>query len=311
MKNIFLLPTDKPSRLIKNNHNQLLLTIQTLPLDRELGCFPQNIYITSDEEIKVGDWTLMFDDFGNLFLCDKPQQYLGIEKGHHLNKGLRKIILTTDPELIADGAQAIDDEFLEWFVKNSSCEFVKTELLNVSEVLWEEYFKKHGVYPKYPYYEKIIIPQEEPKQEGYICPQTNVQCDDECCVSAKDCHIEASIGILSEPKQKTLEEAAENYSRITLNKNGLMSDKQVNGFIAGAKWQQENISIKILDCDNIYAHVENGFVIIEKNDKYKKSYSQEEAGELVYNIIGEYAKHYGVMIDGAKLNELFEQFKKK
>jgi hypothetical protein len=40
-------------------------------------------------------------------------------------------------------------------------------------------------------------------------------------------------------------------------------------------------------------------------------YSEEEAGELVYNIIGEYAKHYGIMIDGAKLNDLFDQFKKK
>jgi hypothetical protein len=42
-------------------------------------------------------------------------------------------------------------------------------------------------------------------------------------------------------KKETLEEAAENYSRITLNKNGLMSDKQVNGFIAGAKWQAERM----------------------------------------------------------------------
>ena len=39
--------------------------------------------------------------------------------------------------------------------------------------------------------------------------------------------------------KETLVEAAENYSKITLNKSGLMSDKQVNGFIAGAKWQQE------------------------------------------------------------------------
>jgi hypothetical protein len=40
-------------------------------------------------------------------------------------------------------------------------------------------------------------------------------------------------------QDETLEEAAENYSKITLNRNGLMSDKQVNGFIAGAKWQAE------------------------------------------------------------------------
>jgi hypothetical protein len=84
----------------------------------------KNIYITSNEEIKERDWTLMFDSFGHLFLCDKPQQYLGIEKGHHLNKGLRKIILTTDQDLIKDGVQEIDDEFLEWFVKNPSCEYV-------------------------------------------------------------------------------------------------------------------------------------------------------------------------------------------
>jgi hypothetical protein len=45
-------------------------------------------------------------------------------------------------------------------------------------------------------------------------------------------------------KKETLEEAAENYSRITLNKNGLMSDKQVNGFIAGANWQVERMYSK-------------------------------------------------------------------
>jgi len=37
--------------------------------------------------------------------------------------------------------------------------------------------------------------------EGYICPATKVQCDDECCVSAKDCHIQASKGILSDSSQ--------------------------------------------------------------------------------------------------------------
>ena len=40
-------------------------------------------------------------------------------------------------------------------------------------------------------------------------------------------------------------------------------------------------------------------------------YSEEEVGELLYNVIGEYGKHYGIMIDGKMLNDLFEQFKKK
>jgi hypothetical protein len=54
--------------------------------------------------------------------------------------------------------------------------------------------------------------KEETKQEtqGYICPQTKLQCRDECCVSAEDCHIEAGFGIISDcepPKQETFEDA--------------------------------------------------------------------------------------------------------
>jgi len=109
-----------------------------------------NIYITSYEEIKEGDWTLMFDDFGNLFLCDKPQQYLGIEKGHHLNKGLKKIILTTDPRLAPNGVQSIDNEFLEWFVKNPNCESVDVEsMFNMVQFTSREFIYK------------IIIPKEQ------------------------------------------------------------------------------------------------------------------------------------------------------
>jgi hypothetical protein len=151
MKNIFLLPTYQPSRLRYNLSNVLVFTNESY---RDYGQeVNQNIYITSDEEIKEDDWGL-----------SKLNEVILFGRSYN-EKFYKKIILTTDQELIKDGVQAIDDTFLEWFVENPTCEFVKTELLNVSEVLWEEYFKKHGVYPKYPYYEKIIIPQEEPKQE--------------------------------------------------------------------------------------------------------------------------------------------------
>ena len=43
----------------------------------------------------------------------------------------------------------------------------------------------------------------------------------------------------------------------------------------------------------------------------ERMYSEEEVGELLYNVIGEYGKHYGIMIDGKMLNDLFEEFKKK
>jgi hypothetical protein len=86
-----------------------------------------------------------------------------------------------------------------------------------------------------------------------------------------------------------LEEAAKSHAIYELENNYKPTKESFKlackrSFIRCAKWQQE---------------------------QDKKLYSEEEAGELVYNIIGEYAKHYDIMIDGDKLNDLFEQFKKK
>ena len=108
----------------------------------------------------------------------------------------KKIILTTDQDLIKDGIQAIDDEFLEWFVKNPNCEVIKVNKLCYGALSG---FADAGY--------KIIIPKEEHKQE--------------------------------------------------------------------------------------------------------RMYSEEEAGELVYSIIGQYANQVNIMIDGDIVDRLFEQFKKK
>ena len=90
-------------------------------------------------------------------------------KGNYYLKtdvGYKKIILTTDQDLIKNGVQAIDDEFLEWFVKNPSCEFINIE---------ELYFHGSGYYKaselseqekeKYSFMKtyKIIIPKEDTK----------------------------------------------------------------------------------------------------------------------------------------------------
>ena len=127
MKNIHVLPTNKPGRLVKNGENILKLCIQTLPLDKEINCYPQNICVTNDEEIKEKDWCI------NLAhkLIVKPTD---IEWANSNSNNLKKIILTTDQDLIKDGVQAIDDEFLEWFVKNPSCEFIRVDR-SLEEVL--------------------------------------------------------------------------------------------------------------------------------------------------------------------------------
>ena len=109
MKTVHILQTDKPSRLAYDFDKLILNSRLLSPILYKT----QNIYITSDEEIKEGDWFL------------HPFNTLHKAGGNLIDKDFRKIILTTDQDLIKDGVQAIDDEFLEWFVKNPSCEEVE------------------------------------------------------------------------------------------------------------------------------------------------------------------------------------------
>jgi hypothetical protein len=129
MQNLFLLPTEKPSRLFKFA-NQLHL--DTIPKDYYKK---YNIYITSDEEIKEDDWGL-----------SKLNEIIVFGRSYN-EKFYKKIILTTDQDLIADGVQAIHDTFLEWFMSNLSCEFV--------------HVIKNPFHEPTIYRYKIIIPQEQ------------------------------------------------------------------------------------------------------------------------------------------------------
>jgi hypothetical protein len=143
MKNIHVLPTDKPSRLHEYDFLSPM-NISKEPLQWRLG---RNIYITNDEEIK-DYWFLntLTNEIG--FTKD----FIGIQKN------AKKIILTTDQDLIKDGVQAIDDEFLEWFVKNPSCEEIE-----VDDIPYK-WHKEDGSIVSDSVY-KILIPQEiQPQQ---------------------------------------------------------------------------------------------------------------------------------------------------
>ena len=144
MKNIHILPTDKPSRLCKALGSHVLWLTKTY--DGYNGAIYQHIYITSDEEIKVGDWC---------YAILSKQVFKNVNPNLK-SEDKKKIILTTDQDLINDGVQAIDDEFLEWFVKNPSCEVV--------EIIMENYYASGALQPNL-WRPKIIIPKEEPKQE--------------------------------------------------------------------------------------------------------------------------------------------------
>ena len=152
MKNLFLVPTEKPSRLWFNDlidSNELILSLTEVESVNN-----QHIYITNSEEIKEGVNQWYLDK-----LLNKPRNSSGSQYGEKQNV----IILTTDQDLIKDGVQAIDDEFLEWFVKNPSCEFVETKRIEDGKYVdrFPDGSVIEGIYENY----KIIIPQEEPKQE--------------------------------------------------------------------------------------------------------------------------------------------------
>jgi len=143
--NIHILQTDKPSRLVRIYSNVERSNF-AIKLGTEVNDpFKEyvNIYITSDEEIKEGDYILCEEKIGKVKKVLKKDKYpYLIEDGWRLSRSeSEKIILTTDQDL--DGVQAIDDEFLEWFVKNPSCE--KVEVLRCPI---------EGLY--------TIIPKEEP-----------------------------------------------------------------------------------------------------------------------------------------------------
>lgn len=209
MKNVHVLPTDKPSRLrVGDNGNFVLGMIQTSIQSKNDDFTNQHIYITSDasdEEIKVGGWVIQvnFEKTNTqLIKCvTKFQAKIANDKNGSYTKN--KIILTTDQDLIKEGVQAIDDKFLEWFVKNPSCEWVEY-IVEYKDGYgnWyrydKEFWDKNSNKPIFSTRYKIIIPQEEPKQE-------------------------------------TLEEAALKY------KNLKLPDDLYDGFISGAKWQAERM----------------------------------------------------------------------
>jgi hypothetical protein len=204
MKNIHLLPTDSNDETgggiwVKKTRD---------------WC---NIYITSNENLKEGDWVLT------------PTNDV-IQWAKVFRPDGEKIILTTDQDLIADGVQPIDDTFLEWFVENPSCEFVNVKKIRLTrEITLEEWVD--GEFPEViegafsdrkPY--KIIIP---PGEVNFT----------EVTVNA----FKKSMDLNLESEPETLEEAAENFANSKEWMNGGASNWVQFSFKKGAEWQSEKM----------------------------------------------------------------------
>jgi hypothetical protein len=180
----------------------------------------------------------------------------------------KKIILTTDPQLIADGVQAIDDEFLEWFVKNPDCESIGFVVENYKEDEWVDDDFGGEIYTfEYERY-KIIIPQEEPKFEDSIEnslsimsiandmfskkeePKQDRTCSNNCSVVCGECQIlehkqepcdncNNDVCCCTIKKQETIEDGANKWVFETnadrWSNNDDTAGDNYGSFIAGAK----------------------------------------------------------------------------
>jgi hypothetical protein len=282
-KNIFLIPTDKPSRLGQSVFDNSFHYNPNFYELEEKRVIPQNIYITSNEEIKESDWFIC----GNEILkCTETYSltstsYVKCKKGDCSSEICKKIILTTDPSL--DDIQPIPDEFLEWFVKNPSCESVELEK-------WTDYKFENDKEVVF-FNHKIIIPKEEPKQREMFLMNATTVIDtrkpkqeplEEHYLSIPKPLVDVSrMKVDNHPdidNKKTLEEATRKYLK---NCKEAIHDNImfIQGSNFGAKWQQE---------------------------QDKKLYSEEDMKQF-----GLYLGDNLKKLKGKSIDEIFEQFKKK
>jgi len=118
MKNIHILNTDKET-LIHFDSKKLFIS-PNYHLSRTINSIVQgkNIYITSDEYIGYSYY--LDGDLVRKGVIDDKEYW-------EVRKDYKKIIMTTDPELIKDGVQEIPEVFLKWLVDNPDCEYVEVE----------------------------------------------------------------------------------------------------------------------------------------------------------------------------------------
>ena len=247
MNNIHVIPTDKPSRLhtYRGVLNFTVVEFVAPTIVQKNVLINLNIYITSDEEIKEGDWVIKISSIykGGGF----AQKYSFIDAQFE-DIIFKKIILTTDASL--DGVQVIDDNFLEWFVKNPSCEFVKivddVECLPMPNI----HINKH-IY-------KIIIPKEEPKQENCCTPANQIKRYVDC------------VGCDRKPKQMSKQTAVEYLIEVCANAGIKVSKQLQEEVLQMEKEQSQNYAIFAIRCDRTEMR------ILEFNDYIKLEEKEEK-----------------------------------
>jgi hypothetical protein len=262
MRNLHLLPTDKPgSKLIKH---KVFNEVKISSLKNLMYWDNANIYITSDEEISgfenniwviLGTRVFHWQNTMALVFGNKP----------------KKIILTTDDQLIKDGVQTIPDEFLEWFVKNPSCEYVEVKDITTIPSLQLGRPNGHLMY-------KIIIPQEESKTNLEKLPFPKLV--EEFANYYKE------VPLVEESKQETLEEFAERMSTVVDGIDSYSRNGCKKAIIIGANWQAERMYSEALEFAQWISHNDwvylpsKNYWVNEEQEELEQKLSSEQILEL-------------------------------
>ncbi len=291
MKNVHLIATDKPSRLYLNSENKICIT----DIEMKSGN-NQHIYITDNSEIKEGVDQWYLDK-----VLNKPYNSGGAQYSSKQDV----IIMTTDQDLIKDGIQAIDDEFLEWFVNNSSCEFVEVEHNYIDWVI-DNY--------------KIIIPSDEDKHTCRYSKEFNQPHPRLCTICGKkeepniinqwlekndNSEIDKQVKEEAEQlcKQETLEEAAEKHFRSCWK-----SFNEIDYLNFGAKWQKKQYTLEDQQIGHTIDKIKEYIKGFNEGSAYyiKRMYSEEEV-----IAFGEFIFKHSLLTHTRGVKSLFEQFKNK
>jgi hypothetical protein len=307
MKNVHILRTDKPRKLA--DVEGLLVFGKDLksPVGHPTMYLYQHIYITSDEEIKEGDWVYTPNKTIMLVTAKYATESSFMignsnhEKSPYYIEFCKKIILTTDQDLIKDGVQAIDDDFLEWFVKNPSCEFVEVS---------------YGVLKPFQSIDKgymIHLPDnevlEEPKQIYYntvgrengvnvVKGQFNTQKEaldlaNELNRKFPDLYYDwRETLIKEEPKQETLEEVRK-VERTELFNSIFSVVKQI---------PRKDVDGDAMDAPSCAYEIEQLFYKYQQ----EKRYSEEEVKSLLHKFMQSEKPNW----HSYSTQKWFEQFKK-
>ena len=253
-KNLYLIPTDKPPikgdlllrHLWKGKPNECIswwryndtstygsvvvyTTLNGSFMDSPSSFKTQHIYITNSEEIKEGDFVYSTNEDYNIQKVPSKKSVKAYRDcGHY-----KKIILTTDVDLIAGGVQGIKDSFLEWFINNPSCEQVETKLIN-----FEVDMELGDSCIEYGSYYEIIIPNDESKQiDENGSPMT-------------------FWGGLKNHKKESIEEGAEALAKRRFELDPIYANGLYYGFIECGK-------SKWFEVEKIKAQIEENLSVLE------------------------------------------------